>query len=56
MKNILSAILKWLESNRNIEEPTTTGILLDGVFIKDTDAEYPCALAVLAARRVHNND
>lgn len=29
------------------------GIMLDGVFIKDTDPSYSGALAVLAARRVH---
>lgn len=28
------------------------GIMLDGVFIKDTDDCYDCALSVLAARRV----
>ena len=29
------------------------GIMLDGVFIKDTDQAYQTALNVLAARRVH---
>lgn len=29
------------------------GIMLDGVFIKDTDPSYQGALAVLGARRVH---
>ena len=29
------------------------GVLLDGVFIKDSDELYESALAVLAARRVH---
>ena len=29
------------------------GIMLDGVFIKETDEAYQSALAVLAARRVH---
>jgi len=29
------------------------GIMLDGVFIKDTDPSYTGALAALAARRVH---
>ena len=29
------------------------GVLLDGVFIKDSDDRYEGALAVLAARRVH---
>ena len=32
------------------------GVMLDGVFIKDTDPSYQGALSVLAARRVHNND
>jgi hypothetical protein len=32
------------------------GIMLDGVFIKDTDPSYECALNVLAARRVHNEN
>lgn len=29
------------------------GVLLDGVFIRDTDPSYQGALAVLGARRVH---
>lgn len=29
------------------------GVMLDGVFIKDTDEAYQGALAVIAARRVH---
>lgn len=29
------------------------GVMLDGVFIKETDPAYQGALAVLAARRVH---
>ena len=32
------------------------GIMLDGVFIKDTDPAYDGAMAVLAARRIHKED